>query len=544
VQPIAVSLIIARLVANDFYGAQQAVVIFIASSLLMGILGPAIKYVGMKGENSVYSDMAAKYFSSLINADLEYFNSNLSGYLTAATRQYVDECIAFIRTLRDRFLVTIISIIFPFCAIMWLDWRIGIMTFVLSSAQAIYLLWASHIISPYRVRCREVYRAISGRISDAISNILVVKSTAQEKFFINRMEQDMSYEVKMFTKRFLIHAETVAVRDFITLIFFAALLFLTVQHAHEGYLDIAGTILVINFMISVISGIYEIADNLEDHDNMIDKIIPAFDLLDRQNLVCDPKHPREFQKIRGKIDIQDVSFSYDKNGDDSVLSNLSLSIPHGQKVGVVGLSGAGKSTITRLLLRFNDVNSGKIMIDGTDIRMVRQSDLRSQIAYVPQEPLLFHNSIRENVLVSRPDASDDEINRALKASHAYRFVKQLPDGINSVVGERGVKLSGGQKQRIAIARAVLQNAPIMILDEATSALDSESEQIIKDSFKDILRGKTAIVVAHRLSTLSEMDRIIVIDDGKLIEDGTHEELLIADGVYARLWNRQQKNIET
>jgi len=223
-----------------------------------------------------------------------------------------------------------------------------------------------------------------------------------------------------------------------------------------------------------------------------------------------------------------------------VFSDFCLKIPHGQKVGVVGLSGAGKSTLTKLLLRFSDVDSGKIMIDGVDIRAVKQADLRKQIAYVPQEPLLFHASIRDNVLLTDPDSSDENVRKALKAAHAVTFVDQLSKGVESIVGERGVKLSGGQKQRIAIARAVLRHAPIMILDEATSALDSESEQIIKDSFSEILKGKTAIVIAHRLSTLSGMDRIIVIEHGKLIEDGTHEELVKRNGSYANLWKRQQR----
>lgn len=220
-----------------------------------------------------------------------------------------------------------------------------------------------------------------------------------------------------------------------------------------------------------------------------------------------------------------------------------MHIPAGQKVGIVGVSGAGKSTLTKLLLRFNDVEQGGILLDGIDIRHIKQTDLRGQIAYVPQEPLLFHTSIKENVLLARPSATDKEVQIALRTAHASHFIEQLPDGMDSVVGERGVKLSGGQKQRVAIARAVLRKTPIMILDEATSALDSESEQIIKDSFKDILKGKTAIVIAHRLSTLSEMDRIIVIDKGQCIEDGSHAELLTKKGVYARLWNRQQKHLE-
>ena len=267
-------------------------------------------------------------------------------------------------------------------------------------------------------------------------------------------------------------------------------------------------------------------------------------MFNKENRVANPKTPKVFEKVKGIIKLRNVSFSYkEKESETLVFDKLSFDIPAGQKIGVVGLSGAGKSTLAKLLLRFDDIDSGSITVDDIDIRDVLQADLRRQIAYVPQEPLLFHSTIKENVLLSKPDATDKEVAAAIKSAHAAGFIEQLPDKLNSIVGERGVKLSGGQKQRIAIARAVLQNSPIIILDEATSALDSESEDIIKSSFKEILKGKTAVVVAHRLSTLSDMDRIIVIDKGEIVEDGTHQQLVARKGLYATLWKRQQTHLE-
>jgi ATP-binding cassette subfamily B protein len=311
----------------------------------------------------------------------------------------------------------------------------------------------------------------------------------------------------------------------------------------QGAIDLTAAVLVVTYAATILTGVYALSDDLDEHDDIVDRIIPAFEILERQNLINDPVQPKPFNGQRGVIEFKNVSFSYEQGQKHrSVLKDFSILIPDGQKVGVVGMSGAGKSTLTKLLLRFNDVNSGQVLINNVDVRELLQTEVRKHIAYVPQEPFLFHASIKDNVMLSKPDASDSEIRQALKTAHALEFTKDLPAGLGSIVGERGVKLSGGQKQRVAIARAVLQHAPIIILDEATSALDSESEQIIKQSFTEVLKGKTAIVVAHRLSTLSEMDRIIVLDKGKLVEDGTHDELLARHGLYAKLWRRQQNSL--
>lgn len=238
----------------------------------------------------------------------------------------------------------------------------------------------------------------------------------------------------------------------------------------------------------------------------------------------------------GAITLKDVGFNF--NETRVILEDFSLEIPGGQKVALVGPSGAGKSTITKLLLRLYNVTSGHITIDSQDIAEVTQDSLREAISFVPQEPILFHRSLMDNIRYGRLDATDDEVFEAARKAHCHEFIELLKDGYGTLVGERGVKLSGGERQRVAIARAILKNAPILVLDEATSSLDSESEALIQDALRVLMEGKTVVVIAHRLSTIMTMDRIVVVEGGKVVADGTHDELLTQGGLYHKLWSIQ------
>ncbi|MCL1048302.1 ABC transporter ATP-binding protein/permease [Shewanella abyssi] len=280
-----------------------------------------------------------------------------------------------------------------------------------------------------------------------------------------------------------------------------------------------------------ISSLFENIGTVADGMNTISKPTEITDIDNAPDLTVD----------RGCIDFNDVSFHYGEN--TGVIDNLNLNIKAGEKVGLVGRSGAGKSTLVNLLMRFHDVEAGKILIDKQDITQVTQDSLRAHIGMVTQDTSLLHRSIRENILYGNPDASEDELTSAIKHSQAYEFIQGLSDpegniGLDAQVGERGVKLSGGQRQRVAIARVLLKNAPILLLDEATSALDSEVEAAIQESLYQLMEGKTVIAIAHRLSTIAAMDRLIVIDKGKIVEQGTHQELIHSDGIYAQLWAHQ------
>jgi ATP-binding cassette, subfamily B, bacterial len=252
--------------------------------------------------------------------------------------------------------------------------------------------------------------------------------------------------------------------------------------------------------------------------------------------VLDPVSPEPLRKSAPDVHFKNVTFAHD--GAPPLFTGLELTVPSGTKIGLVGRSGGGKSTLTRLLLRLMDVTDGSILVGGQDISRLRQADLRSLIAYVPQDPAMFHRTLRDNIAFARPGATDAEIHRAAEAAHVTEFAEGLPEGFDTLVGERGIKLSGGQRQRVALARAILRDAPILLLDEATSALDSESEVLIQQALWQLMDGRTALVVAHRLSTVARMDRLIVLDRGQIIEQGSHEELLRAQGTYAKLWRHQ------
>jgi ATP-binding cassette subfamily B protein len=261
-------------------------------------------------------------------------------------------------------------------------------------------------------------------------------------------------------------------------------------------------------------------------------------ILEMEPEVQDPTEPEKVRINRGEIKFNDVDFAYPENIKSPLFNNLNLKIKPGEKIGLVGPSGGGKTTITQLLLRFMDIKNGEITIDGQNIAHIKLNDLRSHIAYVSQEPILFHRTLAENIAYGDQKASQKVIEGIAKMANAHEFISKLPDGYETLVGERGVKLSGGQRQRVAIARAMLKNAPILVLDEATSALDSESEVLIQDALWKLMEKRTALVIAHRLSTIQKMDRIIVLENGEVVEQGSHQELLRLNGTYARLWSHQ------
>jgi len=305
-----------------------------------------------------------------------------------------------------------------------------------------------------------------------------------------------------------------------------------------GSVSIAALVFAVTYLGRLTGTLFDISPIIRGIEQVFLDAANITEILSEAPEVNDVRGAKKLVVKNGKIAFNDVNFSYKDSKNKAVIRALSLNVAPGERIGLAGHSGGGKTTLTKLLLRFADIDSGSITIDGQDISKVTQESLRRSIAYVPQEPYLFHRSLRENVAYGKENVTDAAIMDALTRANARDFVDTLPSGLDTLVGERGVKLSGGQRQRIAIARAILKDAPILVLDEATSALDSESEKLIQDALEKLMKGRTSIVIAHRLSTIAKLDRIVVLENGMIREEGSHAELLTKKGTYAKLWSHQ------
>lgn len=544
---IGLALVQASIVAAVAAGHTAAAVQSIWWYVGLGTMGLGLRYlrdsIGNLAENKVYTGLMVRYYEKLVGKDLSFYRDHQTGYLAGTYRQNLDSAMLLVRLVRGNIQQTIVVLVLPIVVLTYISWQVGLVVLGLVIIQVMYVLWASNITRPYRKITHEVYRKVSGLVSDDVTNIVAFKSSGSAVQSRKRMTALAIEENQAYAKRRLLLARLETPRDLLTFAGAGIALWLAVSGGTARLGSVGLLVLVIVYMVQLYNAIQEIPGLVEQHDDLVSKLYPTLEYLtDKYETVRDPAEPRLLPQRGGTIDFEQVDFAYTTAAGRRVpvFRGLDLHVAAGEQVGVVGLSGAGKSTLASLLMRFDDIDGGAIRVDGVDIREAAQVELRQRMAFVPQEPLLFHRTVRENVVYFRPEATQAEVERAIKAAHALEFIERLPDGYDTLVGERGVKLSGGQKQRIVLARSILKDAEIMIFDEATSALDSASEKIIQASLPGIIGKRTAIVIAHRLSTVAGLDRIVVMHEGRIVEAGTHEALLKRRGRYHDLWEKQSR----
>lgn len=507
---------------------------FVAAGVLFNIVG---FQVAIRHEALVRRRLATSTLDQLLAKDQDFFSNQKIGALTGKFIDFINAHIG----LQDLFILRtlslsinlIVGLAIIFAETPLLGWvLIGLLV-----GLVIQIKYSRMLREHIRAERKRLVGEVNGVIADVLTNYLTVKTFAKEREEIRSTDNISRQYQSAYQRDFMwmsiegsgriIFMQTIQI---IAIIIIATLLM-------NGAIALSIAIFTVAYLQRLASQLFSLGEIIHGYDKLLLQATPMTEILLESARVVDTSS-RRLNVTHGAIQFDHVTYAYADDKSTDVIANLSLTIPAGQKVGLVGTSGAGKTTVTKLLLRFDDIDSGTISIDGQAINEVSQQSLREAISYVPQEPLLFHRSLRENIAYGLHSASDADVEEAAKKANAYDFIKRLPHGFDTIVGERGVKLSGGQRQRIAIARAILKNAPILVLDEATSALDSESEKLIQRSLNDLMKGRTSIVIAHRLSTIAKLDRIIVIDNGSVVEDGTHAELISKKGIYASLWSHQ------
>jgi ATP-binding cassette subfamily B protein len=377
---------------------------------------------------------------------------------------------------------------------------------------------------------------VTGKIVDSITNILSVKLFAREKHERNRLQFQLDDLVFKDCRLQWFLMKVKSFYAFSITMLTGGMIWLLITERLKGQITIGDTALILTLTSALVRDIYQIASQLVVFSEEVGNCKQALSIISPKHEIVNRENKPPLKITEGRITYQNVNFKYSKGQD--LFVEKSVTIDPGSKIGLVGSSGGGKTTFVNLLVRLFPLDSGRITIDGQDICTVSQESLREQIALISQEPLLFHRTLMENIRYGRLEATDEEVIACAKKAYCHDFIMDLPMGYESLVGERGIKLSGGQRQRIIIARAMLKNAPIIIIDEATSSLDSLTESYIHDSLRALMKDKTTITIAHRLSTLKHMDRILVFKDGKIVEDGTHSKLIQLDGYYSSLWDMQ------
>mgnify|MGYP001009540138 FL=1 len=513
------------------------VIAYAVTQVLAGVIGwRLVLWIVWRIELKVQADMHQAIFKKLINQSIDFHSSKFSGSLVSQTHKFVGSFERLWDELTWSLVPVIVSITTTVIVLSFYLWQYSLILVAITIIFIFVVIHSSKFMTELNENEAKSSTKLTGLIADSIGNIAIVKSNGQEphevKHVTNQVNTWCTNSLKVM--RGVLISDT-AYSSLNNVLIITALVAAVIASEH-GWMSVGIAYLVLNYTGQV-TQLWGITNIVRKYYRIIGEASEMAEILTTETKLVD-QTTKKLQVKKGTVEFKNISYTYEGGAGVNIFNQFNLKIPAGQRVGIVGRSGSGKTSLTRILLRFSDVSDGAVLIDNQDITKVSQESLHKSIAYVPQESSLFHRSIRDNIAYGKPEASEVEIIASAKEANAWEFISKLPEGLDTMVGERGVKLSGGQRQRIAIARAILKNSPILVLDEATSALDSESEKLIQDSLDNLMKNRTSLVIAHRLSTIAKLDRIIVLDQGQIVEDGTHDQLIKQKGIYAKLWRHQ------
>ncbi len=495
-----------------------------------------IAYLNYKYQPLIKNKIIHECFQYILGASQQYFHDTLSGRISSQINILADNIERVLHRILPDFIRGFSLVLIAFMGSYYVNPKFFLVMAIWFIAFSSYSVFMSHRLVELSDMHTESESVVSGELVDSISNVSHVVIFARRLFEVLRLDKFLFATREAFQAKDWFILKLHSIQGAMIAIMLGFMCYYLIRLYDQHLISIGDFALILGLTMEVGHMTWYTMSQVDEFNQAVGKCKQSLASLMVQQDIKDKMNAPDLQVTKGQITFSDVKFNYEST--EPLFQNKSITIEAGQKVGLVGYSGGGKSTFVNLILRLFDVADGRILIDGQDVRDVSQESLRKNIGLIPQDPSLFHRTLMANIRYGCLDATDDEVMTAAQKAHAHEFITKLPLGYESPVGERGVKLSGGQRQRIAIARAILKNAPILILDEATSQLDSITETDIQDSLWQLMQNKTTIVIAHRLSTLLHMDRIMVFDHGQIVEEGTHTQLLSQNGLYTKLWQAQ------
>ena len=517
--------------------AASIIAIFIVRGLFWYGQNYLMSYVGQ----SVIIDIRAAVFKKLQRLSVSFYDKNKTGTIMS----YVTNDVNALQSAMVENTIEMITegfiLIGSVVAMIYLDWRLTLFTVCTFPVVLWFMEFFGKKIRKTGGRIQECTADITSVLQESVASARVIKSFVREDYEVDRFDVENKANFRANMKNAQLMATLTPVVELVAAIGVTMIIWYGGNNVINGTITAGSLVAFLTYAVNISNPIKRLTRVIGNIQKALAAAQRVFMIIDMPEEIAESRDAKQLPEVSGKVEFQNVSFAYNDKG--NVITDLSFSVKPGEVIAIVGPSGAGKSTIANLLPRFYDVNKGDIKIDGHSVREVTLDSLREQVGIVPQETMLFNGSVYNNILYGRLDATKEEIEAAAKAANAHDFIMQLTDGYETKLGDRGVNLSGGQRQRIAIARAILKNPRILILDEATSALDTESERVVQEALDRLLVGRTSFVIAHRLSTVKNADKILVLEKGNLVESGTHDELLALDGLYAHLYKIQYRNKE-